>query len=96
MFPTLEDLLDAITYELTPSWVVPIQSKTYDLSLIRLNSLSGTAFPLEFGLIDQNVGNADALFSRGNLRKASQLLLDRDFKSYKEEEYLHLLTSSLR
>lgn len=52
VFPTFEDLIDAIAYELSPSWVVPIQTKTYDLNLIRFNSLAGTVFPLEFGLVD--------------------------------------------
>lgn len=96
VFPTFEDLIDAIGYELGPSWVMPIQAKTYDLNLMRFNSVAGTTFPLEFGLVDENAGNGDTIFSRGNLRKASLLLLDREFKSYKEEEYLQLLTKSLR
>lgn len=77
VFPTFEDLIDTIAYELSSSWVVPVQTKTYDLSLIRFNSLTGTTFSLEFGLVDENAGNGEVIFSRGNLRKASLLLLEK-------------------
>jgi hypothetical protein len=42
-----------------------------------LNTLTNIVMPIEFGLIERNAGNADAIFSRGNLKKASFLLLEK-------------------
>lgn len=98
-FAGSEELLDTITYEDNLNWDIPLQSKTYDLKNSRFNAVDSINFPVEFGVISLENGyqeNDHAVLLRNNLRKIEWLCLERNFGSYKEEEFASLMMDSLR